>query len=92
MFDEVLDALHRTGCRFVVIGSVARALTGEQVFAHDLDVMIDASPDGRRRLVGHCPLSTRPSRPATGGDPSSGAQCCRGSGASECRPRLGKST
>jgi hypothetical protein len=50
MFDDVLDAMLRFGCRFVVIGSVARALTGGQVVAHDLDVMIDASADGRRRL------------------------------------------
>lgn len=51
MFDEVLDTLQRFGCRFVVIGSVARALTGEHVVPADLDLMIDTSPDGRRRLV-----------------------------------------
>ena len=50
MFDEMLAAMHRSGCRFVAVGSVARALTGEQVVPHDLDVMIDASADGRRCL------------------------------------------
>lgn len=49
--DELLIAVHRSGCRFVVIGSVARALAGEDVVAHDLDIMIDSSTDGRRRLV-----------------------------------------
>jgi hypothetical protein len=51
VFDDVFDAMHRSGCRFVVIGSVARALAGEDVVAHDLDIMIDSSTDGRRRLV-----------------------------------------
>jgi hypothetical protein len=51
VFDEVLASLARSGCRFVIIGSVARALAGEDVVAHDLDVMIDPSADERRRLV-----------------------------------------
>ena len=50
MFEDALGSLCRRGCRFVVVGSVARALTGEQVDPHDLDVVIDASSDGRRRL------------------------------------------
>jgi len=33
-----------------VVGSVARALTGEQVQPHDLDVVIDTSAEGRRHL------------------------------------------
>lgn len=51
VFDEVLAAMHRSGCRFVVIGSIARALTGDDVVAHDLDIMTDTSTDGRGRLV-----------------------------------------
>ena len=51
MFTDVLDSLQLAGCRFVVIGSVARALAGEDVVAHDLDVVVDASSDGRRRLL-----------------------------------------
>ena len=50
MFEDALGALCRRGCRFVVIGSVARALTGEQVQPHDLDVVVDASADGSLRL------------------------------------------
>jgi hypothetical protein len=50
VFNEVFDAMHRWRCRFVVIGSVARAFAGEDVVAHDLDIMIDTSTDGRRRL------------------------------------------
>lgn len=51
VFDEVLAALAQAGCRFVVIGSVARALVGEDLVAHDLDVVVDPSATGRRRLV-----------------------------------------
>jgi hypothetical protein len=50
MFEDALGALHHRGCRFVVVGSVARALTGQQVHPHDLDVVIDASSDGQERL------------------------------------------
>ena len=50
MFDFVLGAMHRHGCRFVVVGSVTRVLTGEQGQPHDLDVMIDASAGGQERL------------------------------------------
>ena len=50
MFDEVFDAMHRSRCRFVVVGSVARALAGERIVPHDLDVMVDASTVGQRRL------------------------------------------
>ena len=50
MFDEVFDAMHRSGCRFVVVGSVARALAGERIVPRDLDVVIDASAVSRRSL------------------------------------------
>lgn len=51
MFDEALGALVRHDCRFVVVGSCARALIGDPVRPHDLDVVIDASPDQRRRVT-----------------------------------------
>jgi hypothetical protein len=51
MFDEALRTLVRHRCRFVVIGSTARALVGEQVRPHDLDVVIENSPDQRRRVT-----------------------------------------
>ena len=50
MFDDVLDAMHDHGCRFVVVGSVARVLAGEQGRPHDLDVVIDTSAGGRENL------------------------------------------
>jgi hypothetical protein len=47
----ILDALMAHGCRFVVVGSAARALCGEQVTANDLDVVVDASPEQRPLLI-----------------------------------------
>ena len=51
MFEKVLVALHGYGCRFVVVGSTARALIGDAVVPSDIDIVIDPSPDGRRRLL-----------------------------------------
>lgn len=51
MFDRALRTLVRHRCRFVVVGSTARALLGEDVRPHDLDIVIDASPDQRARLT-----------------------------------------
>ena len=50
MFDDVLGAMHDHGCRFVVVGSVARVLVGEQGHPNDLDVVIDTSAGGRKNL------------------------------------------
>lgn len=47
----VLDVMCRRGCRFVVVGSVARALTGDSVNPKDLDIVVDASPAHRPALV-----------------------------------------
>lgn len=50
MFEGVLGALLHHGCRFVVVGSAARALCGESVHPRDLDLVADTSPDGVGRL------------------------------------------
>ena len=50
MFEDVLGAMHDHGCRFVVVGSVARVLAGEHGHPHDLDVVIDTSAGGRESL------------------------------------------
>jgi hypothetical protein len=62
----ILDALISQGCRFVVVGSTARALCGEEVVPNDLDIVVDASPEQQPRLVralmsvhAHVRLSTR---------------------------------
>jgi hypothetical protein len=47
----VLDALTGHGCRFVVVGSAARRLVGETVQVQDLDVLVDAAPEGRDAVV-----------------------------------------
>lgn len=39
------------GCRFVVVGSVARSLTGDSVNPKDLDIVVDASLAQRPALV-----------------------------------------
>lgn len=49
--EPVIKALTRHRCRFVVVGSVARALVGEDVVPHDLDLVVDASPERRAALV-----------------------------------------
>lgn len=47
----VLEALARRECRFVVVGSVARMLSGEKVATHDLDVVVDPSDSMRLPLI-----------------------------------------
>lgn len=47
----VLSALLRRRCRFVVVGSVARQMLGEEVCPSDLDVVIDAAPSERTAIV-----------------------------------------
>jgi predicted nucleotidyltransferase len=47
----ILDVLTDKGCRFVVVGSTARALCGEFVAPNDLDIVVDDSPKERLRLL-----------------------------------------
>jgi hypothetical protein len=47
----ILAELTRTGLRFVVVGSTARALCGEQVGPNDLDIVVDDAPAQRRLLL-----------------------------------------
>ena len=49
---SILAVLCRRGCRFVVVGSTARWLTGEDVHPNDLDVVVDTAPVLRPALVG----------------------------------------
>ena len=51
MLAAVVDALAVRGCRFVVVGSGARQLLGEQVTPADLDVVVGAEEGDRYRLV-----------------------------------------
>jgi hypothetical protein len=50
-FEPILKGLADANCRFVVVGSVGRALVGESVVPRDLDIVADASPDARAGLV-----------------------------------------
>ena len=47
----VVEALVEGRCRFVVVGSAARRLLGEQVTPNDLDIVVAAAPGDRERLV-----------------------------------------
>jgi hypothetical protein len=47
----VLSALVRRRCRFVVVGSVARELSGESVSPADLDVVIETTASQRAAIV-----------------------------------------
>jgi hypothetical protein len=47
----VLAAMFRRRCRFVVVGSVARQLSGEAVRPADLDIVIDTAPAERVKIV-----------------------------------------
>ena len=47
----VIEAFARYGCRFVVVGSAARSLRGEGVVPHDLDLLVDGSPERRAALI-----------------------------------------
>jgi hypothetical protein len=47
----ILDVLGQRRCRFVLVGSAARALTGEPVTPNDVDIVVDASPHQRACLV-----------------------------------------
>lgn len=47
----MLHVLAAGRCRFVVVGSTARALVGEAVEPHDLDIVVDSRPDARPALV-----------------------------------------
>ncbi len=51
MVEPVLDELVGAGCRFVVVGSAARRLLGEQVPVNDLDVVVDAVGSNRGPVV-----------------------------------------
>ena len=44
IFEKVIDALNRCGCRYVVVGGLAVNLHGYQRFTSDIDVGIDLSP------------------------------------------------
>jgi len=44
IFEKVIDALNRCGCRYVVVGGLAVNLHGYQRFTSDIDVEIDLSP------------------------------------------------
>jgi len=44
IFEKVIDALNRSGCRYVVVGGLAVNLHGYQRFTSDIDVGIDLSP------------------------------------------------
>lgn len=47
----ILDVLCERRCWFVVVGSVARSLTGDVVTPNDLDIVVDPAPAARCRLV-----------------------------------------
>lgn len=47
----VIEAFARHGCRFVVVGSAVRSLRGEDVVPHDLDLLVDGSPERRAALI-----------------------------------------
>ena len=47
----VLLALNNAGCRYVVVGSAARALVGEDIEPNDLDVVIGSSVTDRSAVV-----------------------------------------
>lgn len=49
--EPVLQALIDHGCRFVVIGSTARRLCGDDVEPADLDVVVDPDAASRPQLV-----------------------------------------
>lgn len=49
--DAVLHVLAVERCRFVVVGSAARALVGEPVTPRDLDIVVDGRPDARPALI-----------------------------------------
>lgn len=49
--EPILDVLCWRGCHFVVVGSVARSLTGEPVRPRDIDIVVDASAAHRPMLV-----------------------------------------
>ncbi len=47
----ILRALADHDCRFVVVGSVARRLCGDDVEPRDLDIVVDADPANRSAVV-----------------------------------------
>lgn len=47
----ILDGFCSQGCRFVVVGSVARWLCGEAIEPNDLDIVADSSAGQRTPLV-----------------------------------------
>lgn len=51
MVEPLLDELTARGCRFVVVGSAARRLMGEQVSVNDLDVVVDGSVSNRAPVI-----------------------------------------
>jgi hypothetical protein len=51
IFLTVIDALNRSGARYVVVGGFAVNLQGYQRFTSDLDVQIDLAPRAGRSAV-----------------------------------------
>ncbi len=47
----MVGAFVRHGCRFVVVGSVARSWRGDDVVPHDLDLVVDGGPERRPAIV-----------------------------------------
>ncbi len=51
LVEPVLDELIGRGCRFVVVGSAARWLLGEQVPVNDLDIVVEGSVSNRAPVI-----------------------------------------
>ena len=51
------DRLNRLGVPYMITGSVAATLYGEPRFTHDVDLVIELSDEGARRLASAFPMS-----------------------------------